>query len=131
MRKVWVNGTFDVLHPGHIKLLQYAWQLGDYLCVGLDTDERITQNKGEGRPFHTLEDRVFAIRSIRYVNEVVTFGTDDELKDLIQQYNPDIHVIGSDYVNATHKIIGLGIAKNIVFFDRVGGYSSTRIINNI
>jgi len=129
MKRVWVNGTFDVLHPGHIKLLEFAKSQGTHLAVGLDTDERITQNKGEGRPIHTLEHRVFAIGSIKYVDEVFTFGTDDELRDLMSAYKPDIHVIGSDYVGLSHKIIGLGIAEGIVFFDRVWDYSSSRIIS--
>lgn len=131
MKRVWVNGTFDVLHPGHIKLLEFAKSQGTYLAVGLDTDERITQNKGEGRPIHTLEHRVFAISSIKYVDEVFTFGTDDELRDLMSAYKPDIHVIGSDYVNTRHKIIGIGIAEDIVFFDRVWDYSSSRIIKHL
>ena len=131
MKRVWVNGTFDVLHPGHIKLLEFAKSQGTYLAVGLDTDERITQNKGEGRPIHTLEHRVFAISSIKYVDEVFTFGTDDELRDLMSAYKPDIHVIGSDYVNTRHKIIGIGIAEDIVFFDRVWDYLSSRIIQHL
>jgi D-beta-D-heptose 7-phosphate kinase/D-beta-D-heptose 1-phosphate adenosyltransferase len=131
VRKVWVNGTFDVLHPGHIKLLQYAWQLGDYVCVGLDTDERIRQNKGEKRPIHTLEHRVFAIRSIKWVDEVVTFGTDDELVRLMSAYKPNIHVIGGDYRDQQYKIIGKGIADNLVFFDRVWEYSSSRIVEQL
>ena len=131
MKRVWVNGTFDVLHPGHIKLLEFAKSQGTYLAVGLDTDERITQNKGEGRPIHTLEHRVFAISSIKYVDEVFTFGTDDELRDLMSAYKPDIHVIGSDYVNTRHKIIGIGVAEDIVFFDRVWDYSSSRIIQHL
>jgi D-beta-D-heptose 7-phosphate kinase/D-beta-D-heptose 1-phosphate adenosyltransferase len=131
VRKVWVNGTFDVLHPGHIKLLQYAWQLGDYVCVGLDTNERIRQNKGEKRPIHTLEHRVFAIRSIKWVDEVVTFGTDDELIKLMNAYKPNIHVIGGDYRDQQYKIIGKGIADNLVFFDRVWDYSSSRIVEQL
>lgn len=131
MLKVWVNGTFDVLHPGHIKLLEFAKSQGDYLAVGLDTDERITKNKGVGRPIHTLEHRVFAISSIKYVDEVFTFGTDDELRDLMSAYKPDIHVIGSDYMDTSYKIIGLGIAEDIVFFERVWDYSSSRIIKHL
>lgn len=131
MKKVWVNGTFDVLHPGHIKLLEFAKSQGDHLAVGLDTDERITKNKGEGRPVHTLEHRLFAISSIKYVDEVFAFSSDDELRDLMSAYKPNIHVIGSDYVGTPHKIIGLGIPDDIVFFDRVWDYSSSRIIDSL
>ena len=131
MRKVWVNGTFDVLHPGHIKLLEFAKQQGDYLMVGLDTDERIQQLKGPDRPIHTLEHRMFAIRSIKYVDDVVAFSSDDELRDLMSTYKPNIHVIGSDYVGKKFKIIGLGIPDDIVFFDRVWEYSSSRIVEQL
>ena len=131
MRKVWVNGTFDVLHPGHIKLLEFAKQQGDYLMVGLDTDERIQQLKGPDRPIHTLEHRMFAIRSIKYVDDVVAFSSDDELRDLMSSYKPNIHVIGSDYVGKKFKIIGLGIPDDIVFFDRVWEYSSSRIVEQL
>ena len=131
MKKVWVNGTFDVLHPGHIKLLEFAKSQGDYLAVGLDTDERITQNKGEGRPIHTLEHRVFAISSIKYVDEVFTFSSDDELRNLMSAYKPNIHVIGSDYLEQYGKIIGIGLAEDLVFFDRVWDYSSSRIIDSL
>jgi D-beta-D-heptose 7-phosphate kinase/D-beta-D-heptose 1-phosphate adenosyltransferase len=131
VRKVWVNGTFDVLHPGHIKLLEFAKQQGDYLMVGLDTDERIQQLKGPDRPIHTLEHRMFAIRSIKYVDDVVAFSSDDELRDIMSSYKPNIHVIGSDYVGKKFKIIGLGIPDDIVFFDRVWEYSSSRIVEQL
>lgn len=131
MKKIWVNGTFDVLHPGHIKLLEFAKAQGDHLAVGLDTDDRVTNLKGEGRPFHTLEDRMFAIRSIKYVDEVFAFSSDDELRELMMAYNPIIHVIGSDYIEQYKRIVGLGIAEDLVFFDRLEDYSSSRIIQNM
>ncbi len=59
--RVWVNGTFDVLHRGHIELLEFASSLG-LVKVGLDTDERVKQLKGESRPVNTLEDRMFFIQ---------------------------------------------------------------------
>jgi rfaE bifunctional protein nucleotidyltransferase chain/domain len=129
MVKVWVNGTFDVLHPGHIKLLQFAWQLGDYVKVGVDTDERIQANKGLGRPYHTLSDRVFSLASIKWVNEVVTFGSDNELIHCIKTYKPDIMVIGGDYVGK--PIIGQEYIGEIVYMPRYGGYSTTKIIEGI
>ena len=131
IKKIWVNGTFDVLHPGHIKLLEFAKAQGEHLAVGLDTDDRVTNLKGEGRPFHTLEDRMFAIRSIKYVDEVFTFSSDDELRELMMEYNPTIHVIGSDYVEQYKRIVGLGIAEELVFFDRLEDYSSSRIIEQM
>ena len=58
----WLNGCFDVLHIGHIKLFQKAWEQGNDVIVGIDSDERIQQSKGKGRPINTLPDRI-AFRS--------------------------------------------------------------------
>ena len=55
--KIFVNGTFDILHRGHLELLNYAKGLGDYLCVGIDTDERVREKKGSLRPIHNQEER--------------------------------------------------------------------------
>ena len=64
---IWLNGCFDVLHMGHIKLFQRARQMGMRVLVGIDTDERITSAKGEGRPVNNLKDRVEFLRSIKYL----------------------------------------------------------------
>ena len=57
--KVWTNGCFDVLHRGHIELFRYARSLGDELIVGIDTDEKVKQDKGKNRPVNNLHDRMF------------------------------------------------------------------------
>ena len=94
--KVWVNGSFDVMHIGHIKLLEYASKYGT-VRVGLDSDERISERKGESRPFNSLKDRMDFISSIKYVESVTFFRNDDELVERIKEYDPDIMVIGNDY----------------------------------
>jgi D-beta-D-heptose 7-phosphate kinase/D-beta-D-heptose 1-phosphate adenosyltransferase len=125
--KVWVNGTFDVLHIGHIKLLEYASTLGT-LRVGIDSDNRVREKKGEGRPYNGIEDRMEFIRSIRFVDSVVSFDSDNTLIDCIKEYDPDIFVIGSDYKDK--KIIGGEFSKKIVFFERIDGLSTTNILNH-
>ena len=124
--KVWVNGSFDVLHLGHIKLLEYASSLGK-VRVGLDTDERIKIKKGSNRPYNNLNERTEFISSIKYVDSVVTFSTDEELENCIKDYNPDIMVIGGDY--KTSKIIGEELIPKIYFFERIENKSTTRILN--
>ena len=62
--RVWVNGTFDVVHIGHIRLLEHASAFGKVM-VGIDTDERVKLKKGEGRPFNNLKDRMDFIKSIK------------------------------------------------------------------
>jgi len=87
--RVWLNGTFDILHYGHIHLFQHAKNLypNTIVRVGLDTDERINQMKGSDRPINTLDLRTKFLQSIRYIDEVVTFGSDDELRTQLPYLN--------------------------------------------
>ena len=82
-KKIWVNGSFDILHIGHIRLLEYAASLGS-VRVGLDTDERIREKRGKDRPYNTLEDRVEFLYSLISVDSVVTFGSNEELIEKIK-----------------------------------------------
>jgi D-beta-D-heptose 7-phosphate kinase/D-beta-D-heptose 1-phosphate adenosyltransferase len=126
MKKVWVNGTFDVVHIGHIKLLEFANSFGS-VTVGLDTDERVRSKKGESRPFNTLVDRMDFISSIRFVDNVVCFDTDEELVNQIKKFEPDVMVIGGEY--RYKQIIGLEHVPHIEFFEKIDGYSSSKILN--
>jgi len=129
MKKVWVNGTFDIVHLGHIKLLEYAKQYGSLLCVGIDSDSRVGQLKGSGRPINDEKSRREFLLSIKYVDRVEIFNSDEELTASIKNFAPDFFVIGSDYKN--RRIIGAEFAGQIIFFDKIEGYSSTNIIKHI
>jgi D-beta-D-heptose 7-phosphate kinase/D-beta-D-heptose 1-phosphate adenosyltransferase len=127
MKKVFVNGTFDILHVGHIALLDYAKSLGDQLVVGIDSDDRVRLLKGSNRPINSQLERGTLLSALKSVDEVFVFDTDDELRSLIQAC--DIMVKGSDY---KHKlIVGQEICKQIVFFERLNGYSTTNKIQDI
>tara|TARA_R100001129_G_scaffold186629_1_gene179328 strand:- start:5365 stop:5766 length:402 start_codon:yes stop_codon:yes gene_type:complete len=126
MTRVWVNGCFDVIHRGHIELFRYAKAQGDYLIVGLDKDSRISESKGVSRPINKLEDRVFVLQSIKYIDEVVSFGSDTELEEQIKLASPDIMVVGDDWKNK--KIIGGHLVDNKLYFKRLIGYSTTDIL---
>ena len=125
MYKVWVNGTFDVLHIGHIKLLEFASKFGE-VRVGIDTDERVKQLKGESRPINNIKDRIDFMNSIKYVHSSVDFSTEEELCDRINEWNADIIIVGNDYKGK--KVIGSHLVKEVIFFDKIDGYSSTKII---
>ena len=71
--KVWTNGCFDILHRGHIELFRYAKSLGDELVVGIDTDEKVKLDKGEDRPINNLQDRMYMLQSIKYIDRVIPF----------------------------------------------------------
>ena len=126
MKIVFVNGCFDVLHPGHIKLFQYAKSLGDYLIVAIDSDLKITGDKGLNRPIFPLEDRKFILESIKYIDVVHAFDSREGLENLIESIKPDILVVGSDWKDGV--VVGREHAKEVKFFKRVGEYSTSRTI---
>jgi D-beta-D-heptose 7-phosphate kinase/D-beta-D-heptose 1-phosphate adenosyltransferase len=127
MKKVFVNGTFDILHVGHIALLDYAKSLGDQLVVAIDSDDRVRLLKGSNRPINSQIERGTLLSALKSVDEVFIFDTDDELRSLIQAC--DIMVKGSDYRDKL--IVGQEICKQIVFFERLNGYSTTNKIQDI
>jgi rfaE bifunctional protein nucleotidyltransferase chain/domain len=129
MKKVFVNGTFDVLHTGHLSLFQYAKSLGDYVIVAIDSDERVKEKKGPTRPINCLWERAFMLANLSTIDEVRTFDSDGELEDLVEYYKPDIMVVGSDWKDK--PVIGSQHAKELKFFDRINEYSSTKIIQSI
>jgi D-beta-D-heptose 7-phosphate kinase/D-beta-D-heptose 1-phosphate adenosyltransferase len=126
---IFVNGTFDILHRGHIELLNYAKSLGDYLCVGIDTDERVKEKKGITRPIHSQNERKFFLENLKSVDEVRFFSSDEELEGLVKSYKPDIMVVGSDWRDKF--VIGSYYAAKLIFFDRIGDYATTKTIQNI
>jgi rfaE bifunctional protein nucleotidyltransferase chain/domain len=128
MKQIFVNGTFDILHPGHVQLLNYARGQGDDLIVAIDSDRRIRDLKGKNRPINCEHDRKFMLESLRSVNSVWIFDSNQELEDICRLYNP-IMVKGSDYRD--RPIIGQQYCKEIIFYDRIEPYSTTRAIQNI
>lgn len=125
---IWINGCFDVLHYGHFKLIQYAASLGDTLIIGIDSDVRVKQLKGNDRPFHTQSQRENNLKQIKGVTDVIIFNTDDELRKILKYLEPDIFVIGSDYINK--PIIGGEFAKEMKFFNKIEGFSTTKLLND-
>ena len=128
MKTIFVNGTFDILHPGHVQLLNYARSLGDSLIVAIDSDQRVRELKGDNRPINSEDDRKLMLESLRSVDSVWIFNNDQELEDICRLYNP-VMVKGSDYKGK--HIIGQQYCKEIVFYDRIEPYSTTRAIQDI
>ena len=122
---IWTNGCFDLLHPGHIELFKIGKSLGDKLIIGLDSDEKVRRDKGLDRPINTFQDRKTLLESIKYIDVVVGFDTRKELENLIELYNPDILIDGGEWRDDG---VGREYAKETRFFDRIGGYSSTKTI---
>mgnify|MGYP003648604848 CR=1 FL=1 len=128
MKYIMVNGAYDILHVGHIDLINYAKSLGDYLLVALDTDERIAYNKGKDRPVNDLYTRMMIMKNIRSVDEVRSFNSDRELIDIFKDYRPDKRVIGSDWQGKT--IVGREYSGEIIFYERKDENSTTKTLEN-
>lgn len=128
MKKIFVNGTFDILHRGHLEMLKYAKNLGNVLIVAIDSDDRVRELKGLGRPINNQADRKFMLESIRWVDHVWVFGSSEELEYIIKLCEPDIMVKGSDYKGK--HIVGAQYCKEIDFYDHTG-HSTTRLIQRI
>ena len=127
--RIFVNGTFDILHRGHLELLNYAKSLGDFLLVGIDSDDRVREKKGPTRPIHNQEERKFFLENLKAVDSVDIFSNDDELKNMIRSFKPDIMVVGSDWKGKS--VIGSYYAAKLIFFDRIGDYATTKTIQSI
>lgn len=128
MIKIVVNGTFDIVHRGHIELLNYAKSLGDWLLVCIDTDSRVKELKGEQRPINNQWDRQFMLQNLQAVDAVRFFNSADELEEICKIYQPDIMVKGSDYKDK--PIVGSQYCKEIKFYERTE-HSTTKTIQDI
>jgi D-beta-D-heptose 7-phosphate kinase/D-beta-D-heptose 1-phosphate adenosyltransferase len=129
--QVWLNGSFDVLHSGHIKLFRIARTLAGSngtVFVGTDTDERISTYKGPTRPINNLQDRVLMLSSIKYIDHVLPFASNAELEAHISAITPDYMIIGDDYRGK--DIIGSQFIKKIIYVSR-DNKSTSNIVDMI
>ncbi len=124
MIRVLTYGTFDLLHYGHIRLLKRARALGDYLIVGLSTDE-FNKLKGK-KAFHDYETRKIMLEAVRYVDLVIPEKTWEQKRDDIELYRVDICVMGKDW-EKSDKFDYLKDYCELRFLDRTEGISTTKI----
>jgi D-beta-D-heptose 7-phosphate kinase/D-beta-D-heptose 1-phosphate adenosyltransferase len=129
MKTVFVNGTFDILHPGHVALLNTARTYGDYLVVAIDTDRRVQELKGIDRPVNDQNVRRIMLNNLKAVGHVEIFDTDAELMDIMKTYKPDVMLKGSDWEGK--DIVGAHLVERIEFFNRIDEYSTTKTIQSI
>ena len=99
-RIVFANGCFDILHVGHVRYLEGAKELGDLLVVGINSDEQVRAQKGEGRPLVPERERAEIIAAIRAV-DFVTIFSEPTVAALLLSLRPDIHAKGTDYTEET------------------------------
>ena len=126
MKKVLTYGTFDLLHWGHIRLLERAKALGDYLIVGVSTDEFNEQKHKES--YHSFENRKYILEAIRYVDKVIPENSwDQKIQDVIDN-DVDIFVMGDDWKG---QFDFLKEYCEVVYLPRTEGISTTQIKNDL
>ena len=124
MFKIVINGSFDIVHVGHLKLFEHARSYpNSYVYVLIDSDNLIKQLKGPTRPVNNEYERTLLLSSLRTVDKVEVFHSHMELNELIKNYQPDLMIKGSDYRGK--PIVGAEHCKKIEFFDRLEEYSTT------
>ncbi len=131
-RVVFTNGCFDLLHPGHIHSLEAARALGDFLVVGINSDESVRVLKGEGRPLIPEQERAEILASLECVDGVMIFAELTPQK-VVAALLPDVLVKGSDWPG--NQIVGREEVQagggSVVLVDVVAGYSTTEILERI
>lgn len=129
---VFTNGCFDIVHRGHVEYLREAKSLGDYLVIGLNSDDSVRRLKGVSRPLQNQNDRAYVLDNLKCVDAVIIFGEDTPY-ELIKSVLPDFLVKGGDWKE--EDIVGSDIVTEnggkVISLKFVNSYSTTNLINKI
>ena len=131
-RVVFTNGVFDLVHPGHVRYLEEARQLGDVLIVGINSDQSVRRNKGEERPIVPEGERAELLAALRCVDAVVVFD-EQTPHAIISAIQPDVLVKGSDW--GPDNIVGRDVVEarggRVVRVQLSEGLSTTELIGRV
>ena len=129
---VFTNGVFDLLHPGHVRYLQQARELGDALFIGLNADASVKRNKGEGRPINSETERAELLAALQCVDGVVLFDEDTPAR-IIDALQPDVLVKGADW--AADRIVGRDTVEarggRVVRVTVAEGHSTSALVQRV
>ena len=117
-------GNFDLIHPGYIYTFEEASKHCDYFMVFLQRDPSETRFT-KYKPVVPLYERYKTLMAIKYIDEVVTYQTEDELTRLIEFYKPDIRILGDDYIGK--RFTGDHLSPKVIYTTRSHGWSTTKL----
>lgn len=130
---VFTNGVFDLLHAGHIDLLEFAKNSGDYLVVGINDDDSVRRLKGAGRPIYPLAERMEVLAAVMYVDFIIPFSEDTPLELIKSLLRVDVLVKGGDY--KPHEVVGRKEVEEaggkLLIFDFRNQSSTTALITKL
>ena len=123
-----ICGSFDVIHPGYIKLFIDASSVCNRILIALQDDPTIDRPYKE-KPIQSAEERELILRSIRYVDDVIHYSTEAELYEILKSDLYDVRILGSDYVDSSYT--GKDLQRPVYFHSRDHSYSATIYKKNI
>lgn len=131
-RVVTTNGCFDILHVGHVRILQQARALGDVLLVAINSDESVRKLKGPSRPINSQDDRAELLGALACVDFVTIFGEDTPVA-VLQLVKPDVHVKGADYKpeNLAETPVVESYGGRVEILQLIPGRSTTNVVARI
>tara|TARA_R110002051_G_scaffold70848_1_gene127695 strand:+ start:1396 stop:2112 length:717 start_codon:yes stop_codon:yes gene_type:complete len=128
-RRGFIAGCFDLIHPGYIKMWKDAKTVCDYLIVGLQTDPTIDR-PDKNKPIHSLEERYEMLSSIKYIDEIIIYETEEDLYKLLKEMRLDIRILGTDYKNR-NDYTGNDLDIPVYFHERNHHWSATNLREKI
>ena len=129
IKKGFACSCFDLLHAGHVKMLQDARNQCDYLIIGLQTDPTIDRPDTKNKPIQTLEERQIMVSGIRFVDEIMIYDTEDDLYSYLKNNKPDVRILGSDYKDK--DFTGKDLDIDIYYHERDHDWSTTNLRKRI
>jgi len=128
MKTGFTCSTFDLFHAGHIMMLKEAHEQCDYLLVGLQTDPTIDR-KEKNKPVQSVFERFVQLKACRYVDEVVVYATEKELRDILLSYPIDVRILGEEYKDK--EFTGYDIPMKFYFNNRKHSFSTTELRHRV
>lgn len=129
MIKGFIAGAFDLLHPGHVSMLDMCKLQCDFLTVALHVNPKL-QRKNKNKPVQTVFERWMQLNSLRSVDKIIPYETEEDLLNLLKISNADIRFLGEDYKGHPEKVTGYNL-KEIVYIPRKHSWSSTELRNRL
>ena len=128
MKKGIIAGSFDLIHPGYVRMFKESKKFCKHLIIALQDDPTL-ERPSKCKPIHTIEERIEILQSISYIDEIVTYNTEAELYELFKVLDYDVRILGDEYRDTNYT--GKDLNKEVIWIDRQHDYSTTKLKEKI